>query len=572
MQEDLQMQTAPIPVPSDFPVVWESPDDERVFWMQDAMHFPGVITALDDDVLPRTIYRGHRAASEMYDLPIRIHSRFINSYHYSGAIPVTTSPAELEALGARAQEKLGAAMARVRDIWDNECFPEIRDHLAYWKQFDLRAASMPELVVHLDETMTRFRALWRAHFILVMPITLAPSLFEEFYRDLFGTEDRFGAYRLLQGLENKTTEMGSALWQLSRRAQSIPQVHQVLQEQSAADVEAALSASTEGQAFLSELGAFLEEYGQRGNTWGLSYPTWAEDSTPVIKMLQDFIAMPIGGPDEELARLAGERELAVAQARDTLSGYPQEARDQFEFLLKAAQDSVTLQETHNFWIDFHAAAQVRKVFLEIGRRFVDAGVLEDRDDVFHLRIDEVRETAEQFSGLNRRTVVAERKSVMEHFRTIQPPPFLGTPPPGPPPSDPVSVAIGKFFGEPPEPSTEPGTIRGNSGSPGTVRGTARLISSLTEVERLQPGDVLVAQTTAPPWTPLFAIASAIVTDTGGILSHSAIVAREYGIPAVVGTTVATRMIHDGETIEVDGDNGVVRVIGENHRLSPAMAP
>jgi pyruvate,water dikinase len=81
-----------------------------------------------------------------------------------------------------------------------------------------------------------------------------------------------------------------------------------------------------------------------------------------------------------------------------------------------------------------------------------------------------------------------------------------------------------------------------------------------EADRLQPGDILVARTTAPPWTPLFATAAAIVTDTGGILSHSAIVAREYGIPAVVGTALATTLIQDGQTIEVDGDNGVVRVI------------
>ena len=101
-------------------------------------------------------------------------------------------------------------------------------------------------------------------------------------------------------------------------------------------------------------------------------------------------------------------------------------------------------------------------------------------------------------------------------------------------------------------------MRGNSGSPGKAQGHARVIRSLAEAGKLQPGDVLVAETTAPPWTPLFATAAAIVTDTGGILSHCAIVAREYGIPAVVGTGMATATFIDGQLIEVDGDAGLVR--------------
>jgi len=122
------------------------------------------------------------------------------------------------------------------------------------------------------------------------------------------------------------------------------------------------------------------------------------------------------------------------------------------------------------------------------------------------------------------------------------------------------MAIGKFFGGPPPATEEPGIIRGNAGSPGRARGPARVVRSLAEADRLRPGDVLVAETTAPPWTPLFASAAAIVTDTGGILSHCAVVAREYGIPAVVGTGSATARISDGQLLEVDGGAGLVRVL------------
>ena len=123
----------------------------------------------------------------------------------------------------------------------------------------------------------------------------------------------------------------------------------------------------------------------------------------------------------------------------------------------------------------------------------------------------------------------------------------------------MTTAFGKFFGLPPGPSEAADTLTGNPGSPGKVQGTAKVIRSLNEADKLDKGDILVAETTAPPWTPLFATAAAIVTDTGGILSHCAVVAREYGIPAVVGTGVATSMITDGQTIEVDGDAGRVHL-------------
>jgi len=90
-----------------------------------------------------------------------------------------------------------------------------------------------------------------------------------------------------------------------------------------------------------------------------------------------------------------------------------------------------------------------------------------------------------------------------------------------------------------------------------------VLRSLSEAAEIQQGEVLVAETTAPPWTPLFATAAAVVTDTGGILSHCAVVAREYRIPAVVGAAMATATISDGQTVEVDGDKGVVRILSGN---------
>ena len=149
---------------------------------------------------------------------------------------------------------------------------------------------------------------------------------------------------------------------------------------------------------------------------------------------------------------------------------------------------------------------------------------------------------------------------MDHFRTVQPPPALGTPHPGPPPDDPMGRALGKLFGVPPAESGDPDILLGHASSPGKVSGTAKVVLSLAEAGKLQPGDIMVAPSTMPAWTPLFASIAAVVTDAGGVLSHAAIVAREYNIPAVLGTGNATSAIQDGQTVEVDGDAGAVRIV------------
>jgi pyruvate,water dikinase len=204
--------------------------------------------------------------------------------------------------------------------------------------------------------------------------------------------------------------------------------------------------------------------------------------------------------------------------------------------------------------------QVRQVMLEFGRRFAAVGVLDTVEDVFYLTFDEARATAAALPHLDQRRLVAGRRAELEYFRTIPPPPALGTLPPCPPPDDPFSRADLRFWGAPPSPSGEPDIIHGHAGSPGRARGPAKIIRSLAEAHRLQKGDVLVAEATMPPWTPLFALVAAVVTDTGGVLSHSAVVAREYGIPAVVGAGIATRTLRDGQMVEVDGSAGIVYIV------------
>jgi pyruvate,water dikinase len=270
--------------------------------------------------------------------------------------------------------------------------------------------------------------------------------------------------------------------------------------------------------------------------------------------------MPNLRPEMEPASLVAEREKAVAEARARLAGYPQPIVARFETLLKAAQVAAVVHEDHNFWIDQRCFYHVRRVIMEFGGRLAQAGALDAVNDVFYLTLDELK-TGQDISM---KGLVQDRKTEMERFSHVTPPPMLGTAPAFEM-TDGGSMVRAMFKGEmsPADNSNgEMNKVKGHPGSAGVTRGTARVIRSLAEAGKLQPGDVLVTIATEPPWTPLFATASAIVTDSGGVLSHSAVVAREYRIPAVVGTGNATTTFQDGQLIEVDGNAGIVRVVVE----------
>jgi pyruvate,water dikinase len=390
---------------------------------------------------------------------------------------------------------------------------------------------------------------------------LSLGLFDETYSDLFSPQSSLDSMRLLQGIPTTTTKTGQELWRLSRLALATPVVRSILETEAAADVVPALERDPACAPFLAELREFLSRYGRRSEIWGLSYPSWREDPSPAIRMVKDYLSQPDRDLIAEMESLAAERERLTAESRERLAGYPAQVREQFEFALEAARAANYLQEEHGFWIDSYGFDCVRQVVLEVGRRLAARGVLAERDDIFHLPFAEAR-AAFAGPGSDLRGRVAERKAELAAFRDVQAPPVLGAEPPGPPPDDLVFRTMGKFFGAPPPPSDEPGVLRGAAGSAGTVRGIARVVRSLADAQRLQPGEILVTETTAPAWTPLFASAAAVVTDTGGVLSHCAVVAREYMIPAVVGTGMATAVIPDGATIEVDGSAGIVRILAD----------
>ncbi|HEV2784965.1 MAG TPA: PEP-utilizing enzyme [Solirubrobacteraceae bacterium] len=537
-----------------------APADEAHFWQQDKMHFPDPLAPMEYAMIERAIGHGFTYGVRAYDAPIeRAEVRRINGYQYQSMIPMTGTPDEMAAQGALAEAAVRAAIGRLDELWSETVLPEVREHLGFWDSFDLEGATRAAFAAHVEETWARLLRVWELHFVTVLPVYLAISEFDELYRGLFPDAGPLDSYRLLEGLPNMTVEVGQALWQLSRKALASPVVRAVLEAHPAEEIPAALYLTSEGRAFLTELEAYLDRYGRRADKWSILAPSWTEDPTPAIESLRDFVRRPESDAPAVTTQAASEgRERAIAEARDRLRDYPAQVAGQFEGMLAAAQAGLVISEDHNFWIDNMSIHHLRAVLLEAGRRLVADGAIAQVADVFMLEPEELQAGLEQPGG-DLRSVVAQRADELERQRSVTPPPVLGTIPTAPPPDDPFTRFAMKFNGVPQAPEN-PGELRGSPGSAGIVRGTARVVRSITEAGRIQPGDIIVAETTAPPWTPLFATAAAVVTDTGGVLSHCAVVAREYGIPAVVGTGMATSVIADGQTVEVDGDAGIVRIV------------
>jgi pyruvate,water dikinase len=313
---------------------------------------------------------------------------------------------------------------------------------------------------------------------------------------------------------------------------------------------------------VGQFNAYLDEFGWRSDAiFDIAAVPWIEDPSIPLNIIRGYVSLDDAqSPDAELSRSIARREYLLEEARKKLASTASAVT--FEQLYEAARHNLTVTEDHNYYIDCLGVAILRLPLLEIGRRLAGRGQVAVADDVFMLR------SAELEPALRSRMAVADdvrqRRAEMEASAAQTPPPFFGTPEPIDA-SDPFLVAmLGRMMGldRPMQPPDDPNVLKGVPASGGLVRGRAKVVRSLADASKLEPGDVMVCEMTTPPWAPLFSTIAGLVADTGGVLSHCAIVAREFRLPAVVGTIYGTRILRDGMLITVDGTRGIVQVESE----------
>lgn len=546
---------ATFPIPDNFPLNWPSAEAALGSWQQDRMHTPHPVS-------PMAFWwaglfaQGFSAGIANLKVPMATHVLRMNTYYYMSVAP-NVPPEELLAREEEIEASVRQAVARSAQRWDSEWLPEIRGHWARWAQRELADVPDGEIPALVREASVLHRRLWEIHFEMLLPSMVGLSSFVDLYNDLFPGSSPLQAYALLQGVDNMSLAAGRALWHISRMIRTSPKLTALVRSTSSEDLPYQLPRTELGRQVLDQVDAYLDEFGRRSDgVQEISVPSWTEDPRPIYDNLKAYVEQD---EDPDVALRAGAEEAArlVAEARAALANYPEAVVGAFEGLLAAATQAGRLQEDHNYWIDQRTLHEMRQLCREIGRRLVRMDQLAEANDIFMLDMDEALAfLAGGHSGAKQ--LVSERQAEMAYWATIDAAPAIGADY-GPPPENPITRALMKFFGGPPTEAVSPKELRGNSGSSGKVTGTARVIMHIGDAGRLRSGDIVVAPTTAPPWTPFFATIGGIVTETGGPLSHCAIVAREYHIPAVVGVPGATALIRDGDTIEVDGDTGQVHI-------------
>jgi pyruvate,water dikinase len=236
--------------------------------------------------------------------------------------------------------------------------------------------------------------------------------------------------------------------------------------------------------------------------------------------------------------------------------------DRCTHLLSVLQKMWPITESHQFYLDQLSFVHSRFLYLEYGRRFAEAGSLLAPGDVFFLTAEELLEAAQEQGRGDLNSAVMERRKLLEEWKGFQPPRFLGKPPPES--GEVRDSQMERVFGitRGPQMERRATEVIGLAGAPGQVKGTVRILESVQQGELLKPGDILVTRTTTPAWTSLFGLIGGLVTQSGGVLCHGAVVAREYGIPAVVGARRAIDTLKDGDLVLVDGTLGRVVLLNE----------
>jgi pyruvate,water dikinase len=351
------------------------------------------------------------------------------------------------------------------------------------------------------------------------------------------------------GTENHAMRAEKALFDLAVWAQTQPKLLDYLDSTSAGEICSALRTDLKPvpamEEFSTRFESYLREYGHAIYDLDFAKPTPHDDPTPLLETLKIYLTGK-NNPYERQRAALHLRETAAERISKRLDPL---RRKWFLNLLKSAQNTAPLREDSIADLGL-GHPQIRRMLNEFGKRLASNGAIACADDIYWLEESELMELAGLLENGKPLAcfdeAVATRKAKWEAMRHVIPPTTL-----------PKVGWMSKFYADNEQTGN---TIKGFAASAGKVTARACVMLGPEDFNRMQSGDVIVAGITTPAWTPLFARASGIVTDIGGPLSHSSIVAREYGIPAVLATGVGTRRIHDGQTITVDGGAGTVTLV------------
>jgi pyruvate,water dikinase len=528
------------------------------YWERDAVHFPRPMTRYWQEVHPAAFARGTGDFARFYGMLVgSLGSAYVNGFGYRSMVPLPDE--EVPARFERAAEVMQGKLWREQlSDWDERVKPEsIRAHQEV-QSVDPTALSGQELVEYLTRCRDHHAAMIAQHMRYTASAVVPTGDFLAHVGDWTDVPPA-ELLGLMRGTAPVSAGASDQLARLIAAFEADAQARELLaSDDDPGQVLAALRA-LDGEAGEAVSG-YLDLVGYRLlDGFDISEPYALAMPDALVRAIRIAAA----GRDLEGADV----EAAVADIRGKV---PEQHRAEFDELLGEARLTYRLRDERGVFSDIWASGLMRRAVLEGGRRVAERGQIHEPVHMIDAGFDEMCSLVVDGSGPS-----ADELAARATERTTRDPKAaprsLGDPPP--PPPDPsglppdvarlmraTGIALGHLFGSS-EAEHDEQVLRGLAASPGIYEGPARLISGPSEFDRIVTGDVLVTQSTTEAFNILLPLLGAIVTDSGGLLSHSAIVAREYGIPGVVGTREATERITDGARVRVDGDAGEVSVVG-----------
>ncbi len=439
--------------------------------------------------------------------------------------------------------------------WRDEKLPAYRDVIDRWAELDRRAASDEDLMTGIRELTAADAIYWFEVSIILGLSKVSDDLLDRFVRKLDGERELSSAL-FLRGFSSEPLEAQASLEAIARRIGRSDALRTRVLEVPPGRILDELrdwaEADGEAKGIVEAIDAHIERYGHQVYTLDFAEPTQGEDKLPILVGLAALLRAPADSRSRR-ADMAAERDRLVEQTAASLRPL---RRWRFRKQLDWAQRFAPHRESALFYVGA-AWPVLRKLAAELGRRMVDAGVIDAVDDIYFLRAAELDAAIEDRAAgrppADHREAARERRLLRERRQRLDPPHKI---PDVPFTFGPINLSA---FETQKRDQDEAGGLSGFGVSPGRVTAPAAVLRSPADFEKMRPGHILVCPTTTPAWTPLFGQAAGLVTEIGSILAHGSIVAREYGIPAVLGLEGITGRIRDGQRITVDGDRGLVTI-------------
>jgi len=562
----------------EFPVSWESAQEQSLFWVFDDLHCPHPVSPMYFDIGGWWLTCDHMFRRFATPFAVDWLAKNVNGYLYTAAIPadpdirigateygarysprVPTDAGYAAAVGTYSGRVLPVYGEHFADWWRDRLVPEMERNFAYLEAELDRAdsSSLMELACLLEDAMDIHDRHWKIHWMLNFAQLSATIALRDTMQRIRGSVDEQLLGRLQNSAADRNWDGVEALWRMKEEVKGDSGLSAAFRRGDGRGILSVLTESERGQRFLAErLGPYQNEFGWRA-VWSheFIFPTFRERPEPVLDQIRDYLESDYDYP----AAVEAVRSDLDDASRELLEGLTGERRDELARANATSRRMAPLTPDHHFYIDQGANARMRLVLIAIGRRLVADGVLDQDDDVVFLRYNELRQLLGDPAELDGRRVVSARRQERSAAYQLRPRDWVGTVT-----EEHLAFPYLVNWGYPDRfyrgAAREDGKIAGISASPGAVEGTARVVLTVEDFDSVVSGDILVCQMTNPAWVVLFTKISGLVTDTGGTTSHPAVLAREFGIPAVVGTSVGTQRITTGDTIRVDGSLGVVEVV------------